>query len=61
MLRLKLSEEAIKKESPTAQIRRLLLDLSSLTAVRKAAAEVNAYTEPLHVRRILSSDILTPP
>jgi hypothetical protein len=61
MLRLKLSEEAIKKESPTAQIRRLLLNLSSLAAVRKAAAEVNAYTEPLHVRRILSSDILTPP
>ncbi|KAJ7752598.1 hypothetical protein B0H16DRAFT_1545882 [Mycena metata] len=47
--RLKLSEEAIKKESPTAQIRRLLLDLSSLAAVRKAAAEVNAYPEPLHV------------
>ncbi|KAJ6453144.1 hypothetical protein C8R45DRAFT_636500 [Mycena sanguinolenta] len=47
--RLKLSEEAIKKETPDANIRRLALDLSSLDAVRKAAAEVNAYPEPLHV------------
>ncbi|KAJ7664236.1 hypothetical protein B0H17DRAFT_952126 [Mycena rosella] len=46
---LKLSEDAIKKEVPTANIRRLTLDLSSLSAVRKAAAEVNAYPEPLHV------------
>ncbi|KAJ7746630.1 hypothetical protein B0H16DRAFT_1889037 [Mycena metata] len=35
--RLKLSEEAIKK------------NLASLAAVRTAAAEVNAYAEPLHV------------
>ncbi|KAJ7142452.1 NAD-P-binding protein [Mycena epipterygia] len=47
--RLKLSEDAIKKEVPSANIRRLVLDLSSLAAVRKAAAEVNAYTEPIHV------------
>ncbi|KAJ6453147.1 hypothetical protein C8R45DRAFT_1193206 [Mycena sanguinolenta] len=47
--RLKLSEAAIKKETPSANIRRLVLDLSSLAAVRKAAAEVNAYPEPLHV------------
>ncbi|KAF8215215.1 hypothetical protein K438DRAFT_1926770 [Mycena galopus ATCC 62051] len=47
--RLQLSEEAIKKELPGANIRRLILDLSSLAAVRKAAAEVNAYPEPLHV------------
>ncbi|KAF7348084.1 Short-chain dehydrogenase/reductase family protein [Mycena sanguinolenta] len=47
--RLKLSEEAIKREVPSANIRRLVLDLSSLAAVRKAAAEVNAYPEPLHV------------
>ncbi|KAJ7648550.1 hypothetical protein B0H17DRAFT_1215556 [Mycena rosella] len=44
--RLKLSEEAIKKEFPSANIRRLVLDLSSLAAVRKAAAEVNAYKGP---------------
>ena len=50
VFRLKLSEEAIKKETPSANIRRLVLDLSSLAAVRKAAAEVNAYPEPLHVR-----------
>ncbi|KAJ6584412.1 hypothetical protein B0H19DRAFT_1104940 [Mycena capillaripes] len=47
--RLKLAEDAIKKELPSANIRPLILDLSSLAAVRKAAAEVNAYPEPLHV------------
>ncbi|KAF8194356.1 hypothetical protein K438DRAFT_1968971 [Mycena galopus ATCC 62051] len=47
--RLRLSEEAIKKDIPGANIRQLVLDLSSLAAVRKAAAEVNAYPEPLHV------------
>ncbi|KAJ6453151.1 hypothetical protein C8R45DRAFT_636561 [Mycena sanguinolenta] len=47
--RLKFSEDAIKKETPGANIRPLILDLSSLAAVRKAAAEVNAYPEPLHV------------
>ncbi|KAJ7142310.1 NAD-P-binding protein, partial [Mycena epipterygia] len=49
MDRLKLSEEVIKKEVPSANIRKLVLDLSSLAAVRKAAAEVNAYPEPIHV------------
>ncbi|KAJ7620289.1 hypothetical protein FB45DRAFT_754588, partial [Roridomyces roridus] len=47
--RLQLSEDAIKKEFPTANIRKLTLDLSSLAAVRASAAEVNAYPEPLHV------------
>ncbi|KAJ6453731.1 hypothetical protein C8R45DRAFT_1112289 [Mycena sanguinolenta] len=46
---LKLSEEAIKHDVPAANIRPLVLDLSSLSSVRKAAAEVNAYPEPLHV------------
>ncbi|KAJ7366259.1 hypothetical protein DFH08DRAFT_678623, partial [Mycena albidolilacea] len=41
--------QAIIKEVPGANIRQLVLDLSSLAAVRKAAAEVNAYAEPLHV------------
>ncbi|KAJ7174259.1 hypothetical protein C8R46DRAFT_87838 [Mycena filopes] len=47
--RLKLAEEAIKAEVPSANIRPLMLDLSSLASIRKAAAEVNAYTESLHV------------
>ncbi|KAF7304110.1 Short-chain dehydrogenase/reductase family protein [Mycena indigotica] len=47
--RLRLSKEAIEKEFPATQVRTLQLDLSSLGAVRKAAAEVNAYAEPLHV------------
>ncbi|KAJ7248441.1 hypothetical protein C8J57DRAFT_1358253 [Mycena rebaudengoi] len=47
--RLKLSEEALKAENPSANIRCLLLDLSSLDAVRASAAEVNAYPEPIHV------------
>ncbi|KAJ7069274.1 NAD-P-binding protein [Mycena amicta] len=47
--RLQLSAEAIRKETPTANVRTLLLDLSSLAAVRKAAEEINTYPEPLHV------------
>ncbi|KAJ7234371.1 hypothetical protein B0H12DRAFT_158288 [Mycena haematopus] len=47
--RLKLSQEALQKEVPSANIRRLILDLSSLANVRKAAAEVNTYAEPIHV------------
>ncbi|KAJ6584413.1 hypothetical protein B0H19DRAFT_1104943 [Mycena capillaripes] len=47
--RLKLAEDAIKKELPSANVRPLILDLSSLAAIRKAAVEVNAYPEPLHV------------
>ncbi|KAJ7505914.1 NAD-P-binding protein [Mycena galericulata] len=47
--RLQLVEDAIKKDVPNANIRKLALDLSSLAAVRTAAAEVNAYPEPLHV------------
>ncbi|KAJ7159680.1 hypothetical protein C8R46DRAFT_1224256 [Mycena filopes] len=47
--RLKLSEAAIKKEVPHANIRRLVLNLSSLASVRKAAEEFNTSPEPLHV------------
>ncbi|KAJ7618011.1 hypothetical protein FB45DRAFT_1034252 [Roridomyces roridus] len=43
------SEDVIKESIPHANIRPLLLDLSSLDSVRKAAAEVNAYHEPLDV------------
>ncbi|KAF7299921.1 Short-chain dehydrogenase/reductase family protein [Mycena chlorophos] len=47
--RLQLSKDAILKIHPAANVRTLLLDLSSFAAVRKAAAEVNAYPETLHV------------
>ncbi|KAJ7687514.1 hypothetical protein B0H17DRAFT_1203577 [Mycena rosella] len=47
--RLKLSEVAIKKEVPTANIHRLILDLSSLPGVRKAAVTINSQPLPLHV------------
>ncbi|CAK5278289.1 unnamed protein product [Mycena citricolor] len=47
--RLKLTEAAIRKEVPQANIRTLILNLSSFAAVRTAAAEVNAYDEPIHV------------
>ncbi|KAK7030111.1 hypothetical protein R3P38DRAFT_3189066 [Favolaschia claudopus] len=46
--RLKLSGDAIKKETPAANIYRLTIDLSSLASVRKAAAEINALPDPLH-------------
>ncbi|KAJ6529549.1 hypothetical protein DFH09DRAFT_1045196 [Mycena vulgaris] len=47
--RLKLAEEAIKKDVPNANIHRLTLDLSSFASIRKAAGLVNANPEPLHV------------
>ncbi|KAF7298639.1 hypothetical protein MIND_00811000 [Mycena indigotica] len=47
--RLQLSVDAIRKDQPSANIRALALDLSSLAAVREAAKEINAYIEPLHV------------
>ncbi|KAJ7119718.1 putative short-chain dehydrogenase [Mycena epipterygia] len=43
------SQEALQKDIPTAKIVPLVLDLASLAAVRKAAAEVNTYTVPIHV------------
>ncbi|KAJ6569313.1 hypothetical protein B0H19DRAFT_1256957 [Mycena capillaripes] len=47
--RLKLAEAAIKKEVPTANIQRLILDLSCLSEVRKAAEVFNTNPWPLHV------------
>ncbi|KAK7038151.1 short-chain dehydrogenase/reductase family protein [Favolaschia claudopus] len=47
--RLKIAEETLRKEAPSANVRPLRLDLSSLEHVRKAAAELNAMPEPLHV------------
>ncbi|KAJ7680722.1 short-chain dehydrogenase [Mycena polygramma] len=47
--RLKIAEDTLKKEFPAAEIKPLVVDLSSLASVRKAAAEVNTYLEPLHV------------
>ncbi|KAJ7096020.1 hypothetical protein C8R43DRAFT_1169470 [Mycena crocata] len=47
--RLKISEETLKKEAPLANIRTLLLDLSSMAAVRRSAATLNEYAEPIHV------------
>lgn len=50
LFRQQASIDLIKSETPNANLRKLILDLSSLAAVRKAAAEVNTYTEPIHVR-----------
>ncbi|KAF8194327.1 hypothetical protein K438DRAFT_816661 [Mycena galopus ATCC 62051] len=47
--RLKIAEDAIKNEVPSANIRPIILDLSSLAAVRNASAEINSFPEPLHV------------
>nr|GAT51925.1 predicted protein [Mycena chlorophos] len=48
---LKISEDTLKDEFPSANIRPLVLDLSSSASVRQAAATVNAYpvSERLHV------------
>ncbi|KAF8214415.1 hypothetical protein K438DRAFT_1955468 [Mycena galopus ATCC 62051] len=48
-LGLNTAEDTIKIEVLSASIRPLVVDLSSLAAVRKAAAEANAFPEPLHV------------
>ncbi|KAJ7652613.1 hypothetical protein B0H17DRAFT_1214927 [Mycena rosella] len=50
VIRLKLTKDAIMRDIPSANVRALVLDLSSLAAVRKAAAEVNTYPEPLHFK-----------
>ncbi|KAJ7644677.1 hypothetical protein FB45DRAFT_898445 [Roridomyces roridus] len=47
--RLKAAEQALKTQLPSANVRPLLVDLSSLASARRAAAEVNASPEPLHV------------
>jgi len=47
--KLEQTEKDIKSETPSANIRILILDLDSLAAVRAAADEVLAYPEPLHV------------
>ncbi|KAF7350628.1 Short-chain dehydrogenase/reductase family protein [Mycena sanguinolenta] len=47
--RLRLAEEAIKADVPSANICSLTVDLGSLADVRRAAADVNARSEPLHV------------
>jgi NAD(P)-dependent dehydrogenase (short-subunit alcohol dehydrogenase family) len=39
------TEKNIKEKIPDARTRFLMLDLASLSSVRKAAAEVNSYTE----------------
>ncbi|KDQ11810.1 hypothetical protein BOTBODRAFT_57220 [Botryobasidium botryosum FD-172 SS1] len=47
--KLEQAETAIKSQTPSANIRLLILDLESFAAVRAAADEVLNYPEPLHV------------
>jgi len=47
--RLQASVDAILKETPTANIRKLTLDLATLASTRESAKEVLAYSEPIHV------------
>ncbi|KAG2175315.1 hypothetical protein INT44_007803 [Umbelopsis vinacea] len=41
--------QKIKAETPSANLRSLIIDLASLESVRHAAAEVNAYSEAIDV------------
>jgi NAD(P)-dependent dehydrogenase (short-subunit alcohol dehydrogenase family) len=43
------TEKNIKDQIPTARTRILIIDLASLSSVREAAAEVNAYPETIDV------------
>ncbi|KAF1347503.1 hypothetical protein BDV97DRAFT_334056 [Delphinella strobiligena] len=47
--KLKETEDAVLKKPPSAALRSLVLDLSSLDQVRTAAAEVNAYPEHIDI------------
>ncbi|KAF7307620.1 Short-chain dehydrogenase/reductase family protein [Mycena indigotica] len=58
--KLKATEAALKTEFPGANIRPLVLDLASRTSVRKAAAEVNSYSEPLHILIHNAADVIGP-
>ncbi|KAG2177062.1 hypothetical protein INT43_007718 [Umbelopsis isabellina] len=52
--------QKIKEESPEANLRTLIIDLASLESVKKAAAEVNQYSEPIDVL-INNSGIMATP
>lgn len=41
----------VKKETPSANIQTVVIDLASLASVRTGAAEINALGEPIHVGR----------
>eukprot|EP00918_Siedleckia_nematoides_P005413 GHVU01011936.1.p1 GENE.GHVU01011936.1~~GHVU01011936.1.p1 ORF type:complete len:187 (-),score=12.83 GHVU01011936.1:406-966(-) len=47
--KLEQSVKQIKSETPAANIRTLVVDFTSLESVRRAAAEVIAYSEPINV------------
>lgn len=47
--RLDEAEAFILAETPAAKLRKLIVDLASLESVRSAAAEVNAYPQPIDV------------
>lgn len=48
-LRITETAENIKKETPDAHLKELLLDLSSQKAIRQAAGEVLEYDAPIDV------------
>ncbi|KAG2177061.1 hypothetical protein INT43_007717 [Umbelopsis isabellina] len=52
--------QKIKEESLEANLRTLIIDLASLESVKKAAAEVNQYSEPIDVL-INNSGIMATP
>lgn len=49
ILRVQKSEDKIHEDFKEAKFHKVIADLSSLKAVREAAAEINALGEPIHV------------
>ncbi|KAI0045922.1 NAD(P)-binding protein [Auriscalpium vulgare] len=49
---------SIKAESPDANLRTVVLDLTSFASVKAAAATVNTWTEPIHV--LINNAAVTP-
>ena len=48
---------AIKKDTPDAPLRSIILDLLSLDDIRRAAKEINSYSETIDVRLDFSTFI----
>jgi NAD(P)-dependent dehydrogenase (short-subunit alcohol dehydrogenase family) len=59
--RIKATAEAIKKETPSANLRELILNLSSQKDVRKAAEEVLQYDGPVDVLILNAGIVRTGP
>jgi short-subunit dehydrogenase len=57
--KLQKTQQTIQEAAPTVETRLLVLDLASQKQVRKAAEEVNSYSEPINV--VINSGMYSTP